>query len=564
MKKGFLFLFWIFVCCSANIFSQVNSWQWAKTAVSNGGNYAIRTCANSNGGVYVSGYFVTDTICFGTDTLFHTNNFGSDIFLAKYDAAGNVLWAKNFASGRAYGDADDYDIAADGNGNVYFTAGLFIDSAVFGNFTLHNDTANSSYTLSDVVVVKCDSSGNVLWAKVMGGKTNELPAGICVDNHNNVFVTGRFNSSSIPFGNTTLATSAYFDVFIIKYDSLGNEVWGKSASGNNWEFGRSLASDALGNIYVTGFFNSDILHFDNILLFNSALNIDEFFIAKYDTNGNAIWAKKAVGGDDDAGEDVTVDDVGNIVATGYFRSPTLAFDNVILTNNFIAGYHEVFITKFDPLGNVIWAKNAGGYDDDIGTGICTDANNAVYVTGRYGLPDAIFGNDTCLNSGTSGTGDVFVVKYDSGGNELWVKTANGNGDDQGNSICIDSNGDIYVTGFYWISVSFGNIALNNTGPSGSEIFLAKLGATTGMQELFSKENLSPFPNPSSGNFTIKNNFSTNYQIEIFNSLGQEVFQKENLTENNFDADLSDQSNGIYFVRIISDGKIYSEKIIIEK
>lgn len=500
------------------ISAQQAGWIWARSASSEGGNYCIRSCADAWGNIYVSGYFITDTICFGTDTLLHTNNYGSDVFLVKYNASGNVLWARNFPAGTSYSNSDAYhDVATDVSGNVYFTVMLCLDSAVFGNYTVMNDSANSTWTLADVVVVKCDPSGNVLWANRAGADRSDVTAGICVDNDQNVFVTGWFFSDTIFFAGDTLVRTPdtsplydYCDIFVLKYDSLGNEMWARQGVGNLTDAPESIAVDASGSIYITGFYESDGLYFDNWIVGNQT-GIPDFFIMKYDGDGNAMWVKKAVGTDQEFGLDVTVDGTGEIVATGSFRSASITFGSLTLQNS-TNGSLDIFLVKYDPFGNVIWARKAGGLEDDFGRGICVNANNDIFLTGIVGYGYSVFGNDTCWNNGSLNTTDAFIAKYDAAGNAIWVTSASGNGADQGNSISVDPNGDVYLAGFYWINLSLGSLTLNNVGSGGSEIFLAKLGGTTGAEELPARNNVLVYPNPA----------GDNVQLDIDNFAGEQL------------------------------------------
>ncbi|MEK7263262.1 MAG: SBBP repeat-containing protein [Bacteroidota bacterium] len=138
-------------------------WSWAKRARGGGYDYGKGIATDENGNCYVTGYFNSSTITFGSVMLTNTDNSGSsDMYLVKYDSSGNVLWA-NCAGGYSadYGNS----IATDGNGNCYVTGYFWSPTITFGSVTLIN--ANS---FSDMFVVKYDSNGNVVWAKRAGGK----------------------------------------------------------------------------------------------------------------------------------------------------------------------------------------------------------------------------------------------------------------------------------------------------------------------------------------------------------------------------------------------------------
>ncbi|MGH8564958.1 MAG: SBBP repeat-containing protein, partial [Gammaproteobacteria bacterium] len=140
-----------------------------------------------------------------------------------------------------------------------------------------------------------------------------------------------------------------------------------------------------------------------------------------------VWARQAGGTSSDEARGIGVDGSGNSYVTGRFRD-TATFgpgetNETMLTS---AGGNDVFVAKYDSLGDLVWAKRAGGTSDDDGRGIAVDGSGNSYVTGFF--PDtATFGpgetNETMLTS--AGGNDVFVAKYDSLGDLVWAKRAGG-------------------------------------------------------------------------------------------------------------------------------------------
>ena len=144
----------------------------------------------------------------------------------------------------------------------------------------------------------------------------------------------------------------------ISYGQAPDWIWAKSAGGNQADIVNCIETDAGGNIYVTGFFESDTVNFGSFKLPNKGVN--DIFIAKYDSSGNVLWAKSAGGVDADWGHGIISDDTGNTYITGFFKSDSLAFDNIVLNNPNQSGSQAIFLVKFDPSGNVLWAKTIGG------------------------------------------------------------------------------------------------------------------------------------------------------------------------------------------------------------
>ena len=169
-----------------------------------------------------------------------------------YGQSPTYLWAK-----RAGGTDTDKgsSVATDANGNILVTGVFYSSSITFGTTTLTNAGGSNMY------IAKYDAGGNVLWAKSAGGTDSNGGYSIATDANGNIFVTGEFRNSSITFGTTTLTNAGYYDIFIVKYDVGGNVLWAKSTGGTDWDEGRSVASDANGNILVTGIFVSPSITF---------------------------------------------------------------------------------------------------------------------------------------------------------------------------------------------------------------------------------------------------------------------------------------------------------------
>ena len=202
----------------------------------------------------------------------------------------------------------------------------------------------------------------------------------------------------------------------------------------------------------------------------------EVFIAKYDTYGNPIWAKSLAGTSDDEGNGIALDPSGNPVITGYFLSYPYLIDTINLVNSGLGTGADLFVAKFDTAGNVIWAKTAyGNIHDVVGNAIAMDQNGNALITGYYSGDSAYFDTIT-LTNGHAVNADIFIVKYDTGGNVIWVNKADGlTNDDIGISITADANGNAYATGYYKSSsIFFDNDTLINSSGGYPDIFIVKL------------------------------------------------------------------------------------------
>jgi len=266
------------------------------------------------------------------------------------------------------------------------------------------------------------------------------------------------------FGSTELTSSGSNDMFIVKYDASGNVLWANKGGGINPDGGNGIAVDAGGNSYVTGMFQGSATFGSTVLTSSGSTDA---FIVKYDASGNMLWAQKGGGTSADRGESIAVDTSGNSYITGAFYD-SVTFGSTVLTNS---GIGDVFIVKYDALGNVLWAKKGGGANNDAGLGIAVDASGNSYVAGYFSV-SATF-DSTALTS--SGTMDVFVVKYDASGNVLWAKKGGGTSDDLASGIDVDAGGNSYVTGvFYGSAATFGSTVLMGSG--NADAFIVKYDA----------------------------------------------------------------------------------------
>src|SRR4051812_42014328 len=124
---------------------------------------------------------------------------------------------------------------------------------------------------------------------------------------------------------------------------------------------------------------------------------------------------------------VATDLNGNVFVTGWIQSPVVSFGPFSL-NNTSVGHSDIFLTKYDANGNVLWAKSAGGTENDRAYSVATDAAGNVFIAGCFYSPAIIFGADTLVNSSTDD--DIFLAKYDANGNVLWARRAGAGGDDR--------------------------------------------------------------------------------------------------------------------------------------
>lgn len=284
------------------------------------------------------------------------------------------------------------------------------------------------------------------WAKHAGGN---YTAGLCnsdqgesgedivVDAQGNIYVAGTFRDTADIFG-TQLVSGGGFDTFLSKFDAQGNTLWSKQATGLNSIQNPSIALDTNGNIFISGHFSNSATLFGAAVIANG--NSDGYLI-KLDNNGNLLWSKTFGGAHSEYSSSVFVDSANHVYVTGFFNSRTVDSD-LFGTNLRSHGYSDGFIAKLDNNGNGIWTKSIYSDNEDRILDAVVDSDGNVYVSGFFSSTADIFG----FSLTSAGQYDAFVAKLNSDGTGLWVQQAGADQRDQADSLAIDSNADIYVTG----------------------------------------------------------------------------------------------------------------------
>ncbi len=315
------------------------------------------------------------------------------------------------------------------------------------------------------------------WAikHMSGGGGNDAAESIVTDADGNIFMTGSFQSESLTFGSITLnnVNAPNQDLFLAKFNNAGVVIWALRAGGTQADYGLSLSIDPSGNIYLGGFFKSTSITFGGTTLSNPGAPFGDPFLAKFDTNGNVIWAKQSNNAlSSDATISVAADQAGDVYATGHFISDQITFGGITLTNPGTET-QELFIVKYSASGSVLWAKSIGGSGDEIGNAVVVDNQGSVFLAGQFSSSSILVGSTGLININSPNT-DLFLAKYNSSGDVLWANRAGGLDSDYLLSLSADEDGNVYGAGYLKSSsLSFGSTTLFNDGSPFGETFLAK-------------------------------------------------------------------------------------------
>lgn len=293
--------------------------------------------------VIVAGRFSSNEAIFGSTTLLQAGSM--DVFVVKYDANGNVLWA----TGAGGGSNDEAQaVAVDAAGDI-IVAGYYTQEADFGTTTLPNPG------LANIFLAKCDGvDGTFLWAESTAADGDERALAIDLDAQDNIFVAGFFASDELTFGSTTLINSGINNGFVARYNNVGEAQWAQGLNGRSKVQGIALANDA---VYACGFFNDSPLNYgpDELTVQGGS----DLFVLKSDLAGNAQWvAKQGSGGE--SGESamaIAADAGGHLVIAGRFDSDEVTFGSAQLT---ISDGFDMFVLRMgDPDVGIVDAAGMG-------------------------------------------------------------------------------------------------------------------------------------------------------------------------------------------------------------
>ena len=471
MRLLFTFSALVLLIIPINAFSQ--NYQWAKSIGSANADHGRFIAIDSIGNVFITGSFQSAAdFDPGPGTAILASNGAEDVFLAKYDANGNYLWAKSIGSSL---DDVGYGIEVDKNGNVLVT-GYFQGTADFDpSASAANLISNGSY---DIFFAKYDTNGNYVWAKSMGSAAIDYGSAVKVDNIGNVFIVGVFGGTTDFDPNAgifNLTPAGGFDVLFAKYDVNGNFAWAKNVGGSLTDYISNIELDNAGNVYITGYFQgtSDFDPSASSANLTSVGNYDVFF-AKYDTGGNYIWAKSIGSPLDDYGTCVNPDKQGNVYVTGYFQGSADFDGGTGIQNLTSGGSSDIYVGKYDPNGNYLWARTFGSSGSDYGYFVEPDTSGYICLTGLF-QGNIAFGGGCYGTTASHGLGDIFITKLDADGNLLWARNMGFASDDAGAVDSTDDKGNFYMTGYFQGTVDFdpGTGVANQLSTGLQDIFFGK-------------------------------------------------------------------------------------------
>ncbi len=416
-----------------------------------------------------------------------------DVFIMKFSAAEELIWSTYI--GGNDGEMEK-SMIFDHSGNIYITGET--TSTVFPTYSIDGNAYLQPYFaggFSDLFIVKFSGSGQLLWSTLYGGENDDCANALAIDSHDNIFVGGY--SQSIAFPTQALASGgfieydqiAFGDMIILKFSNTGERLWATYYGGNLGETVNDMVCNSDDHLLVIG--HSSSTNFPTQTLpgaLNESFQNGDYnsYILRFDENGNRVWSTILGGWFNDEAYSIILDDNDNFYITGITDSPNFPLlnpGNGAYFQDHLAGWSDVFISKFNPNGKLLSSTFFGGskmegmmffhpyrsYDkldiDDCGN------LTVAFETASNNVPVKKVDNHSYFDNTFSSYEDVFIARFCPSGELLWGTYLGGNSFDAHPSVEIDRSGNLYVTCYsaaYSISTASPSYPLKD--PGGNSFF----------------------------------------------------------------------------------------------
>lgn len=404
-------------------------------------------------------------------------------------------------------------VAHDRSGNCFLASECVGDTS-FGGI------ARPSAGGMDMVLVKLDPSGKVVWVSGLGGNKTDRAYGADTDAGGNIYVTGHFESDDLEAGGKVLPNAGGYDVFTAKFSPAGEILWVRTAGGVGYDYGHGLVVDGNGDVIITGAVQGDAA-FGNEKVEGKGNSI---FCAKYDsdgtlkwlrassgvagsghgidadgqgnlyiggnvsgkggfgkvaidttgqsalalkltTNGEAVWASVIPGTSGALYHEITCDASGRVWGAGMFKGSVTLGGETFASGG--AKDNDGLIVHLDPDGTVKWARHLHGPGTDYCLGVATDEAGNAYVCGDFNADSELAGSKIV----TRGSGDIFLAAFDAEGSLEWIETAGGAKNDSAYPLVFRAPDELVFAGAFTAPAGFGGQELKESG--GSDLYAAK-------------------------------------------------------------------------------------------
>lgn len=468
-------------------YAQVPDTLWTKTFGGSNIDIGHSVWPTSDSGYVVTGY-----------TRSYGSTGGRNVWLIKTDKNGNLMWYKTFG-----GNDDD--------------EGYSVRQTIDGGYIIAGYTKSSGAGAKDVFMIKTDSLGNSQWIKTFGGSNDD----------EGYAVVQTTDGGYLAAGVTSSFAAGGRDVWLVKTDPSGNQLWTKSLGGTGSDGAWSVVQTTDGGFAIGGWTYS-----------YGPGYMGNAWLVKTDANGNMLWHKFFGGSGVDRAYHVQQTSDGGFILTGY-------------TSSSGAGLDDMLLIRTDTQGNLIWSKTFGGTGRDYGQAVIEITEDGGFLVAGYTLSYGM------------GSDDMYIVRTDSQGNLLWQKTLGGVNSDIAYSVKRTYDGHFIITGH---TLSY--------GAGVHDVWLIKLASDITSSVIFPPEScrniLVCSPNPFSHKALISFNlpFDGFTRITLWNLNGCliKTFQRNYMPAGTYtlEVDAKELSPGYYVCRLENQSIVESLKIIVLK
>ncbi len=392
--------------------------------------------AAGNGAVVLAGLF-SDTVSVGDLEVTAANAY--DVFAMAVDPDGSPRWVQRFGG---QGNDIAHAVAVDADGSA----------VVVGSFSEKLDVADETFSTGggqDIFVVRLGPNGEPVWAKAFGGAGDDIALAVTISG-DSIFIAGEF-SVTAGFDDMIVQSEGETDAFFAALDGDGAVLWVSASGGKGFDSATALAPLPDGGFAATGTFEEAIHLGDQEVVSKGLFDV---FVAGFDGDGKARWARSFGDARDDFGRAIAAD-AGVVAVAGEFEG-TIDFGAGEVTSG---GYDAFVVQLGDADGATQWAHALAGESRSTGQAVAVAPDGDVTFGGGF-ADAASVGAATITGAGLS---DVAALKVDPAGDVIWLQRFGGAADDGATAVAIDSTGAPIVAGFFNGTGNFAHGVLTSAG-----------------------------------------------------------------------------------------------------
>ncbi len=521
--------------------TQISSISWLTYLGGNSAEDLFGISLTNTNGVVVTGR--TGSLNFPTTpgAMQDTLTLGYDAIITRFDSIGNCIWSTYY--GGTNFDGANQIVAID---STFVIAGMTNST----DLPMLFPTQASNHGGYDAFLLVLNSAGHLIRSTYYGGTGSDQ--GLCITKGpaNEIVLGGSTTSIDLPFASSGYqgTMGGQIDASLTVFDNLLNVQWSTYYGGSSPEDIHAICVSPQGEITFVGGTRSFNFPVTANAWQVSLLNQPDNYLVKFGMNGARHYATFFGGTNNEDANGIVSDELGNLYMTGFTYSADFPIQGTVFQST-LMGQQDVYVSKFDVNGQLIWSTFVGGGGQDVAWGICR-LGKYIFVCGQTESPTFPV-SANAIQSIYAANSDGFVIKMDTTGQMISGTFLGGNGLDALLGITVDADTNVIACGdTYSTNLPVAN-AFQNTNGSNCDGYVVKFGMS---EELISTNTISVdednsiavFPNPSNGIINITTLMGTSAKIEIMDALGRVMVTEEGSVSS---IDVSYLSSGIYFLKI---------------